>query len=193
MPLAPIPDEYLLAIGSIVVDFNYLDNLLTTVLIEITGNSFLDINSHIPFVGMNFGIKKDLLDVLIKVKADSGVVLPNVRDFYAILSPKIAQIQTKRNEIAHSSWAHRDGKVFRQRVKAKRNLRMEKVDVTLDELLALIGELEELRTNTMQLLAYIKVQRESPQIGQKENTSPSSSAKPGIVSEALTRRDDSPS
>lgn len=127
-----MPGEYLTLIGGIVTQFNMLDNLLTVMLVELTGNDFKDIKAHVPFANMNFGVKKVLLDLVVKTKEGVGQGSP--LDAYTnTLQQSLVIVQAKRNAVAHSTWSVENGTVLRRRFRAKKQVEIETTTVVKED------------------------------------------------------------
>jgi hypothetical protein len=165
-----VPSEFLVLIGGIVIQFNILENLLTVILVQLTGNDFLDVKAHIPFTGMGFGVKKALVDLLIKTK--DGMIKGSPTDSYytSSLRTNLDKVQDRRNSVAHSIWSSDSGKITRRRFKSKK-AELESVIVEKIELEELLIAIEDCRVKLTTLILYERSLKQRPQIGQYLKTS----------------------
>lgn len=175
MRTEPIPNEYLARIGSIITTFNNLDHLLTVALVEITGNDFTDINSHIPFANMNYGVKKVMLDLIVKTKAESAPGLSHdldaIEGYMRSMRIELEEAAAERNAVAHSIWTSDGGHVTRRRMRAKRKVEIETIPVSLAELEVTLNKIERCRERLAAFAFTLKFSKVDPHWGQTRNSS----------------------
>jgi hypothetical protein len=128
-----IPDEYLKAIGRVVVEWNQLESILDLCLIRLLGKELTDPRSHIVFTHMAYPQKMDALKALIgEVKIPDGSTLGRYGDE---VQPLLKNASEARNKIMHSKWGVINGKVHRSMIRAKGALKMSLVSVSIDEII----------------------------------------------------------
>ena len=182
IPKTFIPEDYLALIGGIVTEFNLLDQILTLLLVEITGNDMLTMRDHVPFANMNFGVKKILLDLLIKTSdIQSGSPEEN---YYSDIRIELDGVAEDRNAVTHSVWTTTDqGKVIRKRFRAKRKIEMEEVEVSLQSLKDQLSRIESCRSKLASIAFRLKFSKAAPHAGQKVKGSLSSALGKALASD----------
>jgi hypothetical protein len=131
--LPPIPDEYLKAIGSVVVHWNYLEEVLNLILIHLLGKKITDDRSHIIFAHTSFPQKMDILSALVG-KVENLPEYSRFQEYKANVEPLLKTAQSSRNTIIHSMWGMKDGKLMRASISARGSLKLVWIIVTLREI-----------------------------------------------------------
>jgi phosphopantetheinyl transferase (holo-ACP synthase) len=127
-----VSDEYLMAIGRIMVNWNQLEAIFDLLVIKLMGCRLWDRRSHIPIVDMPFGTKIDIARSLAGVQAKKDQQFFD--KFMNETLPKITKLQEQRNAVAHYKWAIKDGAVWALRVKGKKKFTMTNSTVSLQTL-----------------------------------------------------------
>jgi len=161
--LPPIPDEYLKAIGSVVVHWNYLEHVLNLILIHLLGKEITDDRSHIIFAHTSFPQRVDILSALVE-KVENIPNYSKFREYKTKVEPLIKLAQKNRTWIIHSSWGMKDGNLMRASITARGSLKFVWVVVALKE----IEDAQEAIARAYKALSglVIPVTSISPQIGQ---------------------------
>jgi hypothetical protein len=170
MSIERLPEDYLALIGGIVTQFNSLDLLVSNAIIALTGNDFMSLNAHAPFVKLQFTPKKAILDLLLgnPDRIPDGSPLDS---YWDTLRLPLDEAYKDRNVIAHSTWDKRDGIVFRRRLRASKKVNIERVETNKDDLVQILVRGELCRTGMTNLVLYLQALRGSPQVGQNLNIS----------------------
>ncbi len=128
-----IPDEFLKAIGMVVVRWNHLELIINLFLIHLMGKEIYENRSHIVFAHMAFPQKLDVLGAL----AEEAIKTPrysNLAKYKETVLPLLKQAQVGRNFAIHSIWGIRDGKVMRASISARGSFKFVWVVGTLEEI-----------------------------------------------------------
>src|SRR5208283_2347695 len=128
--LQPIPDEYLKAIGSVVVHWNYLEQVLNLFFIHLLGKKITDDRSHIIFAHMAFPQKMDVLSALVE-KVEKLPEYSRFQEYKSSVQPLLKVAQSGRNSIIHSMWGIEAGKMMRASITARGSLKLVWVSVEL--------------------------------------------------------------
>jgi hypothetical protein len=128
----PIADEYLSAIGRLMVNWNQLDGLFDLLLIRLMGCRLWDVRSHMVIVGMNFGTKVELVKSLagVQMRPDDPIYMKLINTTL----PRITHLQSQRNAVAHNKWALGEGGVRGVRMTAKGKLKITEKLVPIEDL-----------------------------------------------------------
>lgn len=161
---APIPEEYLSAIGRVVVEWNQLESVLDLSLIRLLGKELTDPRSHIVFTHMAFPQKLDALKALIaEVRIPEGSSLGRYGED---VQPLLKKASEGRNMVLHSKWGVEDGTVCRSTIRAKGALKMSVVPVKLEEITAACSQIVAAGEALFEAVTgHLRV-RPSPQQGQ---------------------------
>jgi hypothetical protein len=137
IPIQPIPDEYLKAIGEVTIRWNSLEGLLHLCLIKLLGKDILEGRSHVVFAHMSFPQKLDSISALIGELTNLPANSPLNR-YKEEIQPLLKQAQSKRNLIIHSIWGvDEKGRVCVSSVSARGTLKMKNEPISLKEVQAI--------------------------------------------------------
>ena len=137
-----IPDEYVSAIGKVVVRWNHLEFILNLFLIHTLGKNINDNRSHVVFAHMAFPQKLDVLGALAEELMKSGDE-PVWEQYKLAVLPLLKEAQSGRNKVIHSIWGMKDGWVTRASISARGSFKFLHTAVTLGEIEATIKSIED--------------------------------------------------
>ncbi len=95
MPI-PMPEEYLKAIGRVVVNWSQLEGIVDLVLIKLLGSPVRDGRAHIVFAQMTFQAKLDSLKAIAPLLATSPNNTTAHAKFTNEIYPKLCDFQTQQ-------------------------------------------------------------------------------------------------
>ncbi len=125
-----IPDDYLRALGLVVVRWSYLEGILDLSLIKLLGKSINEGRSFVVFAHMAFPQKLDVLGALI-----SEVALPEqapLRLYKKDIQPLLKKAQESRNALLHSKWISQDGFIMTSSLSARGSLKLKGDVITVE-------------------------------------------------------------
>lgn len=126
-----IPDEYLRAIGQVVLTWNSLEALVHLALVKLLGSDSLEGRSHAVFAPMSFPQKLDVLTTLM-----DQMEIPANHPFGRYkteVHPLLTEAQAQRDLLLHSLWGVKDGEVCVSSIASRGLVRVEERPVPLGE------------------------------------------------------------
>lgn len=130
---AKLPTEYLAAIGSVVASWNDLEFELNMLLIHLLGKETVEPRSHVAFAHMSFPQRLDVLGALAQEVSDDPKYA-HAKNCADSLLPLLKQAQKIRNQIIHSDWGIKNGKVSRVSISARGTFKFSGIPVKLEEI-----------------------------------------------------------
>lgn len=125
-----IPDEYLIEIGKVTVQWSVLETVFDLCSIKLAGMDVMEPRGTAIFAHMTFPLKLDVFVAMVD-SLQSGY--PRLQNYKAVVAA-VREAQTIRNKIVHSKWLFRDGIVYLSRITARGAVKTSTDPITVDEL-----------------------------------------------------------
>jgi hypothetical protein len=116
-----IPDDYLIAIGKVCVQWSTLEGIMEMMIAKLSGFENYDNRSKIMISHMAWPMRVDILSAL---AAELLEKYPRLRDYPKVLE-LLKKAQQGRNRIVHGMWGSDEhGNVLRLQATARRKLKL---------------------------------------------------------------------
>jgi hypothetical protein len=126
-----LPDEYLIAIGKVNVQWGMLETIVDLAIGTLGGFQLYDPRSAIMTAHMTWPLKMDVLESLVTALAvDHQHLSPK----FQISKPLLKKAQEGRNRIIHGQWGYEDGKASKLRATARGKLKTSIDPITVSEI-----------------------------------------------------------
>jgi len=152
IPKLTLPDDYLKAIGSVVVSWNQLEIVMVVSLLNLLRHDLKKVESHLIFPHIAFNQRIDIIAAVIRATKDPSD--PLVTRFEKWVLPQLRNMQTKRNDVIHSLWTtESDGGVTTSQIAARGRLKLKTDKPSVAELEGLADEIVQATNNLHDLIA----------------------------------------
>lgn len=132
-----IPDDYLLAIGKVCVQWGNLEAIMELTIAKLASMDIWDARSKIVLNHMAWPMRMDIFTSLANhLMAD----YPRLKE-YQTVATHLRKAQKGRNRIVHSHWGFEDGKVKAQRASARGELKLSVEEITTEELAGILRDI----------------------------------------------------
>ncbi len=125
-----LPDDYLLAIGKICVQWSHLEALMELSISKLAGFQLSDPRSKILVNHMAWPMRVDIFSALCN---ELVAGYPRLKDYQQVLT-QLKKAQEGRNRLVHGFWGIEEGKVTALRATARGKLKLSMETVALEEL-----------------------------------------------------------
>ena len=159
-----VPDDYLRAIGDVIVRWNALEAMMSLCLIKLLGKEVFDGRSHIVFAHMTFPQRMDVLAALVGEYINLPPNHP-LSLYKANVQPLLKDAQTRRNKIAHGIWGCEDGKVHISSLSARGSLKTKSEPISIQEINTSAEVIVRAGTALFNMVAVGLPDKRSPQWG----------------------------
>ncbi len=132
-----IPDDYLLAIGKVCVQWGNLEAVMELCITKLAAMDMWDPRSKIMLNHMVWPMRTDIFASLADYLVTDN---PRLKDYQAVL-PLLKKAQDGRNRIIHSHWGFENGKVQAQRASARRKLKLYLEEITVKEIEGVLNDI----------------------------------------------------
>jgi hypothetical protein len=132
-----IPDDYLIAIGKVCVQWGNLESIMELVLTKLAGMDIWDTRPKIMISHMAWPMRMDIF----AATADQLIAdHPRLKDYQSVKS-LLKKAQEGRNRVVHSHWGFEDGKVTTLRASARGKLKLSMDTITVNEIDAILRDI----------------------------------------------------
>lgn len=134
-----IPDDYLIAIGKVCVQWSTLEGIMEMMIAKLAGFELYDNRSKIMISHMAWPMRVDILSAMAGELAETH---PRLKDYPKLLE-LLKKAQQGRNQIVHGMWGSDEGgNVLRLQATARGKLKLSMDAVTLKEIHAILEDIK---------------------------------------------------
>jgi hypothetical protein len=133
-----VPDNFLIAIGRVTVQWNLLEAMLEMMLGKLAGMDVLaDARAKIMVNHMTWPLKIDIFGSICNELVDDYPRLKGYRSTLELLN----KAQQGRNRIVHALWGYEGGKVTINRATARGKLKVQMEEISVEQIDAVFREI----------------------------------------------------
>lgn len=134
-----IPDDYLIAIGKVCVQWSTLEGITEMMIAKLAGFPMRDPRSTIMISHMAWPMRVDILSALADALEENN---PRLNTYPKVLG-LLRKAQQGRNRIVHGMWGSDEtGKVIALRATVRGKLKLSMDSITLEEIHRIQGDIE---------------------------------------------------
>jgi len=137
--MVKIPDEYLLAIGKVCVQWGALETVVDLAIAKLGGFRSFDPRAMIITAHMTWPLKMDIIEALITALREDAAHAHLAR--FDEIKPMLKVAQDGRNKCVHGQWGYDKGNVSKLRATARGRLRASINTITVDDIDKAAGDI----------------------------------------------------